>query len=228
YLARQKGGIDRERFMNDPKFQRTRENAEEFGRAGKSSKALCTAIRPVLNKTQDSRMISRLVRSMMRVIKSDTSSDRGKRNVSDGDLKLLEGFDFNGNARLSATVYAPFSTSIDRDSGVMEISIPEFNPDSQIVIPGGTTHFRFISAGVEVNFENGNFVLTQSSSSEIAYDNSETSPIELSNNIGVVESEKPLFLVFGIEFLQEVNGSFYALNNGAFNALNLILVDTDV
>lgn len=55
--------------------------------------------------------------------------------------------------------------------------------------------------------------------------NSITERIDLSNDIGVEDSEKPLFLVFGIEFLQEVNGSFYALNNGAFNALNLVLVD---
>lgn len=226
YLARQKGGIDKERFLNDPKFQRTRENAEEFGRAGKSSKTLCTAIRPVLNKTHDSRMISRLVRSMMKVIKSDMTSDRGKRNVLDGNLKLLEGFDFNGNARLPATIYAPFTPSIDRDLGLLEVDIPTFIPDSQIVIPGGTTHFRFVSAGVEVDFEDESFVVAQSSSPEIAYNNSAISAVQLSNDIGVTESEKPLFLVFGVEFLQEVNGSFYALNNGAYNALNLVLVDT--
>ncbi|WP_118193074.1 hypothetical protein [Albibacterium indicum] len=32
YLARQKGGVDKERFHNDPKFQRTRENAAKFAR----------------------------------------------------------------------------------------------------------------------------------------------------------------------------------------------------
>ena len=75
-VARQKGGVERERFLNDPNFQRTWENAAEFGRAGKASKAQCTAIRPVLNKTQDSRMISRLVWEMMRVIKADQVSNR--------------------------------------------------------------------------------------------------------------------------------------------------------
>lgn len=54
YLTRQKGGVDKERFHNHPKFQRTRENAAEFARAGKASKALCPAIGPVLSKTQDS------------------------------------------------------------------------------------------------------------------------------------------------------------------------------
>lgn len=228
HLARQKGGIDKERFLNDPNFQRTRENAAEFGRAGKASKALCTAIRPVLNKTKDSRMISRLVKTMMQVIKADQVSDRGERNVLDGELVLLQGFDFNGNARLSATVYAPYTASIDRDTGVLEVDVPAFSPDSQIVAPGGTTHFRLVSAGVEVDFENETFALAQSTSVELPYNNSTTTAISLSNDIGVEESTKPLFLVLGIEFLQEVNGSFYALNNGAFNALNLVKIDTGV
>ncbi len=103
-----------------------------------------------------------------------------------------------------------------------------FVPDSQIVAPGGTTHFRFISAGVEVDFENETFNLVQSSSAEISFDNSVREPVVLSNDIGVEESTKPLFLVFGIEFLQQVNGTFYALNNGAYNALSLVLVDTGV
>lgn len=228
YLARQKGGIDKDRFLNDPKFQRTRENAAEFGRAGKASKVLCTAIRPVLNKTQDSRMISRLVKLMMKVIKADGISDRGLRNVLDGELILLQGFDLNGNARLSATVYAPVSFSIDRAFGIMEVNVPSFNPNSQIVAPGGTTHFRFISAGVEVDFENETFVLAQASTAELKYDNSNTALTILSNELDISDSTKPLFLVFGIEFLQEVNGSFYSLNNGAFNALNLVAIDTGV
>lgn len=228
YLARQKGGIDKERFLNDPKFQRTRENAQEFGRAGKASKVLCTAIRPVLNKTQDSRMISRLVKKMMTVIKADAVSDRGQRNVLDGELILLQSFDFNGNAGLSATIYAPFTATIDRASGVLDVNVAAFTPESQIVAPGGTTHFRLISAGVEVDFENETFKLAQSASSEIAYGNTLSAAIPLSNDLGVTDSTKPLFLVFGIEFLQQVNGSFYSLNNGAFNALNLVAVDTGV
>lgn len=228
YLARQKGGVDRNRIMTDPKFQRTRENASEFGRAGKASKALCTAIRPVLNKTQDSRMISRLVKAMMAVIKADAVSTRGERNVLDGELSLLQGFDFNGNAKLSATIYAPYATSIDRESGEFTVDLASFNPEAQIVAPQGTTHFRLVSAGVEVDFENETFVMAQSSSSEVGYDNTASNAIALSNDIGVLDSTKPLFLVFGIEFLQEVNGAFYSLNNGAFNALNLVLVDTGV
>jgi hypothetical protein len=36
YLAREKGGVSADKIANDPNFQRTRENGEEFGRAGKA------------------------------------------------------------------------------------------------------------------------------------------------------------------------------------------------
>lgn len=38
YLAREKGGVSAEKIATDPAFQRTRENGEEFGRAGKAGK----------------------------------------------------------------------------------------------------------------------------------------------------------------------------------------------
>ncbi len=47
HLACEKGGIDSERIANDPAFQRTRENGEEFGRVGKAGKLLRTALRPL-------------------------------------------------------------------------------------------------------------------------------------------------------------------------------------
>lgn len=40
-------------------------------------------------------------------------------------------------------------------------------------------------------------------------------------------SALPLFLVFGVEFYQEVNGNFYPLKNGAFDALALVVIDTN-
>src|SRR5690606_25718153 len=177
YLARQKGGVEKERFLNDSKFQRTRENAAEFGRAGKASKTLCTAIRPVLNRTQDSRMISRLVQAMMRVIKADRVSNRGLRNVLDGELMLLQGFDFNGNAPPSGTLEAPFSASIDRGAGVLEVDIAGFVPHRQVGAPRRTPPFRLVSAGAEVDFEQETFVLAQRVSEEIPFDNSTSADI---------------------------------------------------
>ena len=81
FLAREKGGVDKDRIMNDPGFQRTRENGAEFGRAGASGKMLRTAFRAVLLNSADSRMVGRLTKEMVKVVKADSVNERGSRNV---------------------------------------------------------------------------------------------------------------------------------------------------
>lgn len=68
YLAREKGGVSADRIANDPNFQRTRENGEEFGRAGKAGKLLRNSIRAMLQNASDSRMVSRFTQKMVEVV----------------------------------------------------------------------------------------------------------------------------------------------------------------
>lgn len=224
FLARTKGGVEKDRIQNDPAFQRTRENGAEFGRAGAAGRLLRTAFRPLLLRTSDGRVTSRLTKEMVKVVKADQTNARGERNVLDGELELLQGFEFNVNGRLGATVYAPFNPNIDRATGSAVVDIPEFIPQNTIAAPKGATHFKFVSAGAEVDFENGVFNLATSESPEIVIGPQAEAAINL-NNALPAGSVSPLFLVFGVEFYQQVNGSFYPLKNGAYNALSLVTVN---
>lgn len=223
YLAREKGGVEAQRIANDPAFARTRENGAEFGRAGKAGKLLRTAFRALLQNAADPRMVSRMTADFVKVIQADATNDRGQRNVIDGEAELLEGFDFNIRGKLGTTLYAPFSASINRLTGALEVTIPPFVPINMIAAPAGSTHFKLISAGAEVDFEAESYVSDSSESSVLAWDAATTASLTLTNNV-TAASTKPLFLVLGIEFYQEVNGSMYSLKNGAYNALALVKV----
>ena len=224
FLAREKGGIPADRIANDPAFQRTRENGAEFGRAGKAGKILRNAIRGLLQNVSDSRMVSRLTTAMIKVIQEDAINTRGLRNVIDGEAEMLEGFEFNINGKLGSTLYAPFTTDIDRVAGTLTASLPSFVPSNMIAAPGGTTHFKIISAGAEVDFENETFVVDTQSTAVLPWDTNATAVIDLENTV-TAASTHPLFLALGIEFYQEVNGQMYPLKNGSFNALALVKVD---
>ncbi len=104
YLAREKGGVSAEKIATDPAFQRTRENGEEFGRAGKAGKLLRNAIRAMLQNASDSRMVSRLTQKMVEVVQADATNPRGQRNVIDGEAELLQGFEFNISGKLGTTI----------------------------------------------------------------------------------------------------------------------------
>lgn len=223
HMVRQKGGVSAERIASDPSFQRTRENGAEFGRAGKAGKLLRNAIRSLLLNTADGRMVSRLTREMIKVIQADSTNPRGLRNVIDGEAELLQNFEFNINGKLSTTLFAPFTPAIDRVTGQLDVNIPSFIPGNMIAAPAGTTHYKLISAGVEINFEQQNYVVQTQSTAELPLDTAPTAIIDLVNNV-TANSTHPLFLALGIEFYQQVNGTMYPLKNGAFNALSLVKI----
>lgn len=224
YLAREKGGIEADRIASDPAFARTRENGAEFGTAGKAGKLLRTALRSVLQNIADNRMVGRLTREMVKVIQADLTSPRGQRNVIDGEAELLEGFEFNRNGKLGQTLFAPFTTTVDRLAGSLTVNVPSFIPLNMIAAPNGTTHFKIISAGAEIDFENEVFVVDTKESAVLPWDVNATAVIDLVNTV-TANSTHPLFLAVGIEFYQEVNAVKYPLRNGAYNALTIATVD---
>jgi len=224
YLAREKGGVDADRIANDPNFQRTRENGEEFGTAGKAGKMLRTSLRALLQNVSDGRMVGRLTQEMVKVLQADTTSIRGKRNVIDGEAELLEGFEFNIRSKLGTTLFAPFTSAIVRVTGKLTVDIPSFIPLNMVAAPGGSTHFKIISAGSAVDFENETFEVNTTETAQIAWDPTATAVINL-KNIVTANSTHPLFLALGIEFYQDVNGVKYPLKNGSYNALSLVKVN---
>ena len=92
-----------------------------------------------------------------------------------------------------------------------------------VAAPSGTTHFRIISAGTEVDFTNETFVVADSATAILPWDSTITAPISLMNQV-TAASVHPLFLALGIEFFQQVNNTMYSLKNGAFNPLSLAAV----
>jgi hypothetical protein len=226
YLAKEASTISAERIATDAAFERTRENNAEFGRAGKAANLVRTAFRGQLLRVKDSRMFSRLASEMMKVIKADATSVRGMRNVIDGEVELLQGFDFNGNSRLASTLYAPYEATINRATGQFTTNLAAFVPAQLISAPIGATHFRINSLAAEIDFANGSFTVDTKETIILPLDNMPTAAISLENTL-TPASVHPLFLALGVEFLQEVNSEFYQLKNGGYNSLGLVKVEKE-
>jgi hypothetical protein len=160
---------------------------------------------------------------MVKVIQADLTNERGLRNVIDGEAELLIGFDFNITGKLGTTLFAPFTGTIDRVTGEISVDLASFVPANMIAAPGGTTHFKIISAGAEIDFEAESFVVSNSETAILPWDATPTVAINQLNAV-TPNSVSPLFLALGVEFYQEVNGKMYPLKNGAYNPLSLVSV----
>ena len=224
YIAKEKTSISAKRIASDPAFERTRENNAEFGRAGTAAKLLRNATHSLLQNAKDAKLSPRLTKEMMRVLKADTTSIRGQRNIPDGDISLLLDFDFNFNAPFKTIFYPAYTTNIDRATGILSVNIPALLPANDISVPESTTHFTIVSAAAEMDFANEKYVDSSTASAVLPWDNN-TSVVNLTHNL-TANSTFPLLLLLGIQFFQQVNGINYTLKNGSYNPLSIIKIDT--
>lgn len=222
-IARLHTPISPERIASDPSFARTRENMAEFGRAGRGAKLLRVALRSELQKVQDRRASNRLLRELVRIIKTDAVSPRGERNLVKAEKTPLVGFEFNATARLGSTFFAPFTTTINRASGEATVSVPAFNPANSVEAPEGATHFRINTAVVAVDFGLQTHLYAGTRSQEIEQNGATTELLTLTSSLQP-NPAGAMLLVVGLEFFQKVNNNIYALNHGTFNALAIVEV----
>lgn len=225
YLLREKGGISKERIRTDPAFERTRENGSEFGRAGSATKTFKNAFAPLIGKSRDRLMGSRLHRLMVRIQRTDETERRGFRTVTNGDLGLLDKFEFNARSGFDRTLYEDTEVSVDRVTGECTAEIPEFLPSTQLMAPPGATHFQFSIAAAEVDFENASHRVVMEKTAALVYDQDTLiAPQTLSVSLPAA-SVLPIFVVLKVSYFLESGGIMYPMKNGTYNAATVFKVD---
>jgi hypothetical protein len=222
FSARKSEGMNGDRILNDARFARTRENGAEFGRAGKAGKVLRDALINLTSNVSDRRVTSRLTTTMLKVVKSDASSDRGLRTATLGDVKLLEGFEFNIGSPLRTVFKAEYQKVLNKETGAAIIVLPSYNPTRTIAVPEGATHYSLLLGIVAADFEEGSSNNAVSISEPREAINENVAAEELTIALPQPSPDLPTFLVFGIEFMQVVNGKSYPLINSGFNALQIV------
>ena len=221
---RTKGGISKQRIMNDPAFARTRENGREFGNIASSGKLLRNALGPLVFQAKDAKMTGRLVKIMGQVKNLDSVSARGDRNVAQGltelsAKQLLKGFDFNAKAPLGTVLNS--AISVTAATGVVDFSA--FNPKEQLRAPDGASHFSLQSGFLRLDFETGSSALALSPELEFPLVQSILTPVLTPTTVPTGTGVSIYVLL--VSFFQEVNGIKYLLNNGAYNVLHIVEVD---
>jgi hypothetical protein len=168
-------------------------------------------------------MAGRLNGAMVKVIREDGVNARGERNVTQGDLSLLQDFNFNKRAKLASMFRAPFTATIDRSAGTFTVDIPAFDPAPMVNAPEGATHFRLKASGAAMDFEKKDYVVAATESADFPLTEPQ-GPLQL--NIAVTpDSTNPLMLIFGIDFMQTANGVEYRMVDQVYNAMAVVRVE---
>ena len=223
-LFRKKPIVSREKFFSDPRLDVQRRNSREFGIAARAGKLLMDAIRPSVRLAKDRKLTSRLLAALLKAARKDLVNIFGERNPADGDLYLLNGFEFNANITLQNVLKAKFTKKINRITGEMEINIPAFIPNDVLSGPQDATHFRFISAATEFDPVNNNCYAKEFLDYLHPIGAVQMPLVKIVHQLGA-NSTHPILLLLGVAFYMVVNGEVLQAGGVACNALSIVAVD---
>ena len=241
YFVRTKPGMSRERLMNDPCFERSRENMSEFGLSSHAGKVLRNGLSSIIKRVGDGSIVNR-VSSCLRKMIGEGSGARGKRDLNIlNHGNLLIGLELNKNRPfgevISGTLQAP-EVNVSRTEVVW--TIPDFNTDLVLSTPPGASHFKFILATSilgDYYFDsslNKYLVADAALNGKGAYDEM-IAPVALGGMVGssivliassglagVLPLTVAQVAAICVVFYQEVDGEFYELEDGKSGKIVLV------
>ncbi len=97
FLVKEAGGPSKHKIKTSRRFVRVRENMSEFGSASSCNKLIKGAIAPITARCKDGSLHNRLMSEVCKLLKSDSTSIRGKREVKKHVAKQLDHFELNRN-----------------------------------------------------------------------------------------------------------------------------------
>lgn len=226
--SKRKRGVSGSRFKTAPEFARSREQCNEFGLASKAGKLLRTALGPRVKDLCDSMCHNRLRKTMHDIIKSDPLHRRGARVFNAGNADLLLNFQFNEFCDFATILDASlYTTSLDPQSGIADITIASFIPDRDLRFPEAATHFRFIATALALDFEKQNprqkHGKDTSDSGPLPIDKLSTAVINLTHQLPP-DTGRTWLLILGIQFEMIVNGVSYEMKNKKMNGMEIVEV----
>jgi hypothetical protein len=225
YQAREKGGVSKKRIEKDPKFARTRENMSEFSEAARSARLLRSAIKLLVDAAKDGTASRRLTKLMGKILRTDTNGLRGERKVSEGNMALLQDFEFNEQFRVREVLGQLITANIDRATGTLSAEIASFVPKQILAAPEGTSHIKLVTGGAAVDFASGAYVSEGQESAMLPWNLAPTGVINLVSQV-TPGSTHVLFVVVGVQFFQEINGIMYELGAPTSNGLAIIKMNS--
>lgn len=216
------GGADRDTILTSANFVRTRENMSEFGGCSKAAKDLRLGLGSIFNDIASPYAGSQFVQAMKKV-QLGSGGIRGERQIDfqAGGIGDFIGLQINRNNTFSNVCSVTYTATVNNSVGQVTL-----NPTTTLPVtpPPGATHYRiFCNTTYVANYDfdpNQGYVPTSATSgtgenSFTAFEpvgqvfggqNLSTNPIPTLNGAN--------FLTLGIEFYQQVSGTFYRFEAG--------------
>lgn len=189
--------------------ERSKENAQEFGRASSFAKHLRYAFKNAIKQHYElfyePSNHNRLVRRLNLILKADEINERGKRNILPVNLMLLKNFSFNKNSSLKDILLLPVSIDYNKNQGKVVTMISNFNPEFHLDLPKETSSFMMHLALFKINDQDMGFAVRYTHS-ELLSIHQPLSSINLTCQVDDLIAPGSMLLALGISLYKDTAG----------------------
>lgn len=210
------------RVLTDPVFERSRENMSEFGRASHANSVLRRAHAILLKQVADRYVSGRLTQIMWNILLSDTVNGRGERTIQQGELSILEGFNFNMHTHLHQALRTHWEVTIDPLHTEVLIDLPTLIPRAMIDASSGADFYTLTGIAHPIDFAEEPFPYEPVTTDFRAVYKSDPEAIQLKCPLSESNGH-PIVVSLGIFFYRYINGTFSMVDKKR-NALAVIKV----
>jgi|GEM_PF-6773354 len=216
-IVQRKGGPTRAKFLKSSNYERSRENSSEFASAAKASSYVGGILRLEQDWAREKGWYRSLQARMMRIVKTDELSERGRRHVANGDLSLLEGFRFREEMPLSRILNGGWE--LIPDDGKLKVNIYPFG---KATYAGYATHIEIHLFVAAIDFLKSDRIQRSVAHGPAALAIIGKSGLEL--EVDMKGMDAPCFIaMLGARFHREVApGRTVPLKDNSFNAMDII------
>jgi hypothetical protein len=208
-LVRKKSSLDKARIMNDPVFEPTRQQSDEFGRGSQAAKLVRATMEVAGFGIGDKRIHSRLSGALRKALFTDTTHEKGKRTLEGADLSSLLHFEWNKFQAFGNIYNGTPKFSIDATTGLMEIDLDGIRGRKDFNAQPAATHVQFVLEGGAFDFALNEGKGVSDTTNWLSL--TRKHPVQTMNGTVPVKPGVRLMLGIGIRFGQESNDVIYEL-----------------
>ncbi len=214
----------KDKIMNSPKSQGTRENMQELENYSKGGKLLKEGFIEAYEEVKIGRSHNRVMSTAAAIKNLDKIHPKGWKSIATGIMteegkSKLSGFDFNHLAPLGKLLGKKYL--LDKTAGILEIK--SLIPFSELQSPEEANKAGFQLFCSKLDFETGTSNTTSSEEARIALDNT---PHDISLNLSSLPEGTGInVFVLKLIYYQEINGQHYMLYNQEYRSAKIIAVE---
>lgn len=208
YIIRRKSGFTKKGMAKDPKYDRSRENAKEFGAVSRLNKNIRIAIKEVLPASNNLAVCNSLTAVMRKVMCCDEVAERGNRSIKNGfetnkGKVLFTGYDFNPNSLFRTIFKGDYHFDIEN----RVVHFDSFTTNEAFVFPDGANCVGLRMGTLQFDFDSSVSIFSLTEWFLFRLENTGSESLQLGikdfpDGAGVI------FFLLEVAFFVEKEGSF--------------------